>query len=387
MLKIKPFNLFFPSKSQKKHKYGSRLLNNITHTPHLTVLKMNVPEFEITTIPSIFESSPNTFDKTTNQLVKGLKIKHDNKFYIVGELAENEGIMPHKEINCSPDSLDYNIMMKSALLVANAKIGNPITVTTGFPFATYRLNRDEAQKNLIKDHLVEHDASTFSNGSVRKMVIEVKSGKILPEVLAASLAVRTIENSNQDFFMFSLGYGTFETMFSSPSSDFSTQRASSSALGLVYAVDLLRDELNNMQYTSMQNDRYFDLALQNAFIFLNRKKVDITDIRKEVLNRYYDNIISPHVKRAFTDKEFSKAKAIYLSGGGALYPELVARFMEEFKDIMEVKIPDNPNHLAVKGYCLTSAKINGEDTTQAVGIDLGNSSTIVCTIKPGTGDY
>lgn len=338
-------------------------------------------EFEITTIPSVFETAPAILDKTTTQLLKGLKIKHENKFYIVGELAENEGVMPHKEINCSPGSLDYNILFKSALLLTNSKIGNPITVTTGFPFATYRINRDEAFKNLIKDHVVENDASVFSNASVRKMVIEVKAGQILPEVLAASLAVRTIEKIEDDFFMLSIGYGTFETIFSSKNSKFGTQRAASSAPGIIYAVDLLKDELNNREYTSMQNDRYFDMALQNGYIFLNRRKIDVMDIRVKALNKYYDNILSPHLKRAFTDKEFSKAKAIYLSGGGALYPELVERFKEEFRDVLEVIVPENPNHLAVKGYCLSSKKINGGDTTQAVGIDLGNSSTLICTLR------
>lgn len=342
---------------------------------------MNNFEFEIISVPSLFETAPAILDRTTNQLVKGLKIKHGDKFYIVGELAENEGVMPHKEINCSPGSLDYNILFKSALLLANSKIGNPITVTTGFPFATFRINRDEAQKNLIKDHIVENDASTFSNASVRKMVIEVKSGQILPEVLAASQAVRAIEQTEEDFFMLSIGYGTFETIFSTKGSEFSTQRAASSAPGIVYAVDLLKDELNNMEYTGMQNDRYFDMAMQNGFIFLNRRKIDITAIKVLALNKYYDNIISPHLKRAFTDKEFSKSKAIYLSGGGALYPELVNRFKEEFKDILEVIVPHEPNLLAVKGYCLSSSKMNGGDITQSVGIDLGNSSTLICTLK------
>jgi hypothetical protein len=338
-------------------------------------------EFEIITVPSLFETSQTNLERTSTSLVKGLRVKHGDSFYIIGELAENEGKMPHKEINCSPDSLDYNILMKSALLVANSKKGNPLTVTTGFPFATYRLNRDEAVKNLVANHLVEFDAATYSNSGVRKMVVEVKASEILPEVTAASFAVRKLKNVDQDFFMLSLGYGTFETLFSTKEGDFATQRAASSAPGIVYAVDLLKEELNSLQYTSMQSDNYFDKALQNGFIFLNRRRVDVSDLRKKVLNSYYDNIISPHLKRAFTDKEFSKAKAIYLSGGGALYPELVERFKEEFTDIIDVIVPENPNHLAVKGYCLNSAKITGGDASQSVGIDLGNSSTIICMMK------
>jgi len=335
-------------------------------------------EFEIITIPSVFETSRTNLERTSSSLIKGLRVKHGDSFYIIGELAENEGKMPHKEINCSPDSLDYNILMKAALLVANSYKGNPLTITTGFPFATYRLNRDEAVKNLVANHLIEFDAATYTNSGVRKMVIEVKASEILPEVTAASFAVRKLNNVDKDFFMLSIGYGTFETMFSTKEGDFATQRAASSAPGIIYAVDLLKEELNSLQYTSMQSDNYFDKALQNGFIFLNRKSVDVSDIRKKVLNSYYDNIISPHLKRSFTDKEFSKAKAIYLSGGGALYPELVERFKNEFNGVIDVIVPDNPNHLAVKGYCLNSGKITGGDPFHSVGIDLGNSSTIIC---------
>lgn len=343
-------------------------------------------EFEIVTIPSLFETSPSSLERTATSIIKGLRIKHGESFYIVGELAENEGKMPHKDINCSPESLDYNILLKSALLVANARKGNPLTVTTGFPFATYRINREEALMNLITNHVIEFDSSTFSNSGIRRMTVDVTGGEILPEVTASSFAVRTLNHINDDFFMLSLGYGTFETLFSTRDGELATQRAASSVPGIVYAVDLLKTELNNLLYTSMQNDYYFDKALQNGYIFLNRRRVDITDIRKKVLDTYYDNIISPHLKRAFTDKEFSKAKAIYLSGGGALYHELIVRFNKEFEDIIPVFVPENPNYLAVKGYCLNSAKLTRNDPNQSVGIDLGNSTTIICMIKTSSAE-
>jgi plasmid segregation protein ParM len=342
-------------------------------------------KFEITSIPSLVELAPAVLDRSTNQLINGLKIKYLNKYYIVGDLAANEGSMPHKEINSSPDSTDYNVLLNASLLLANFAVGNPMFVTTGFPFATYRGNRNEALTNLIKDHLIEYDSSTFSNSAVRKIVIEVKSGEILPEVLAASIAVREIEKPKGDFFMLSLGFGTFETFFSTENGEFSTQRASSSAPGILYAINLLKNELNAQHNVSMQNEYYFDQALQNGYIFLNRKKIDISKIKAGILDAYYESIISPHIKKTFTDKEFSKSKAIYLSGGGALYPELVKKFQAEFNDFLEVIVPENPNHLAVKGYCINTKKIAGGNVNQAVGIDLGNSSTLICTIKPNSG--
>ena len=185
-----------------------------------------------------------------------------------------------------------------------------------------------------------------------------------------------------DFFILSLGFGTFETLFSAQGGEFSSQRTGSSAPGLLYAINLLKNELMNLYNVSMENDYYFDLALQNGYIFLNRKRIEIEKIKEIVLNSYYENIISPHIKKAFTDREFSRSKTIYLSGGGALYPYLVNKIKEEFKDILNVIIPQDPNHLAVKGYCINTQKMSGGYINQAVGIDLGNSSTLVCTIKP-----
>ncbi len=346
-----------------------------------TSKKMNKLEFDIISIPSLVEIAPSILDRSTNQLVKGLKVKYGSHFYIAGDLAANEGTMPHKEMNSSPNSTDYNILLNSSLLVASSKIGNPVIATTGFPFATFRSNRNDALKNLVKDHIIEYDSSTYSSSSIRKTVVEVKSGEIIPEVLAASIAIRELENPDGDFFMLSLGYGTFETLFSTKDGEFSTQRAGSSAPGIVYAVNLLKNELNAEYNVSMESDYYFDLALQNGFIFLNRKKIDIKGIRSKVLTTYYENIISPHLKRTFTDKEFSKSSGIYLSGGGALYDELIEKFNLEFKDLLDVVVPEDPNHLAVKGYCINSKKLSGGAVSQALGIDLGNSTTLICTIK------
>lgn len=94
-------------------------------------------QFDIISIPSVFETAPATLDYFTEKIQKGLKVKIGGEFYIVGELALSEGSQPRKEINSSPQDLDYEVLMTSALLVANSKLGNPMTVTTGFPYASY----------------------------------------------------------------------------------------------------------------------------------------------------------------------------------------------------------------------------------------------------------
>ena len=337
--------------------------------------------FQIISIPSVLESAPSNLDRVSDSIHKGLKVKIDDKFYIVGDLALYEGVQPHKEINSAPNDLDYSILMSSALLVSHYALGNPLTVTTGFPYATYNFNKNAAMEKLVKDHIIEFDSSIFSAGGVKKLVVEVKKGAILPEVSASAYAIRKLYNQNKDFMMVSLGYGTFETIFSAAEGNFGLQRSASSSQGVFYAIQELKRELVNLYPSIMSSDVFLDEALQNGYFFHNRKKVDISSLRRKVLNNYYDNVVSPSIKRSFTDREYAKTSGLYLSGGGALYPELIERFKEEFRDITEVVIPEEPQYLAAKGYCLNSAKLEGGNFSQAVGIDLGNSSTIICMLK------
>ncbi len=334
--------------------------------------------FEIISIPSVFESAPEVLDSIAEKVQKGLKVKIEDKFFIVGDLALNEGIQPHKEINSSPNDLDYQVLLTSALLVSYSKLGNPLTVTTGFPYASFQVNKDVAHENLIKDHLVTFDSSVFSSGGIKKIVIEVKNGSIIPEVSSSAYAIRNIHELKGDFMVLSLGYGTFETIFSDATGEFGIQRTASSSPGINYALQALRRELFNLHPSTMISDAFLDEGLRNGFMFINRKRVDITALRLKVLTFYYENVISPSVKKAFTDREFARSQGIYLAGGGALYPELVALFEAEFKDVKELIVPEDPHHLAAKGYCLKSAKLCGGDKELAVCIDMGNSSTIIC---------
>lgn len=344
--------------------------------------KINQKEmFEIITIPSVFETAPTNLDRLTDKLHNGLKIHLEGQNYIVGELAINEGIQPHKELNSSPNDIDYKVLMNSALLVSANKLGNPLVVTTGFPFATFQVNKETALKNLIKDHIVEYDASLFSTAGVKKLVIEVKNGAILPEVSSSALAVRKIFDQTGDFMMVSLGYGTFETVFSSANGEIGIQRTANSSPGIIYAIQELKKELSNLYPSTMISDAFLDEGLQNGYMFFNRKKVDISALKSKVLNNYYDNVISPALRKAFTDREFAKSQGMFLSGGGALFKELVSRFNLEFKDVIDVNVPEDPHYLAAKGYCIHSSKLNGGDKTQSIGIDLGNSSTIICMFK------
>ena len=71
---------------------------------------------------------------------------------------------------------------------------------------------------------------------------------------------------------------------------------------------------------------------------VNRVKHNILDIREKVLKMYYQEIIAPNLRKAFTDDDFNKCSKMYLVGGGALYPEIVQCFKEEFGEFVSVEV-------------------------------------------------
>lgn len=334
---------------------------------------------EVEQLPSVYESNNVELRFVSKDLINGLKVIHKESSYILGNLALTEGISPHKNINGAPDELDYQILMKAGLLLGFHKIGNPITLTTGFPFSTYQLYKDPARELLEGEHTLEFDTATYTSGGKKKIVAEVDRAYIMPEVVSCALALRKQGAARGNFFMVSLGYGTFEAILSTEGG--LVQRSSVSTFGLRYAVKLMESELSKKYYLDLKNEHQLDTAFRNSFIFLNRKKVDLSDLKRKVLRQYYEDVITPALRKAFDDTDFSKSSIMYLAGGGALYEDLVECFREEFKDILEIKVPTDAAYLAAKGYCFNSLISNGGDKGKAMGLDIGNSTTVICTFK------
>ncbi len=154
-------------------------------------------------------------------------------------------------------------------------------------------------------------------------------------------------------------------------------------------------------YLNLKTEHQIDVAFQKGSITVNRVKQNILDIREKVLKMYYQEIIAPNLRRAFSDDDFNKCTKMYLVGGGALYPELVNCFKEEYGDIVDVVVYPEPEKCASQGYCLNS-KIKANATKSnipnnvnteeikifrnpqlAVGIDIGNANTCVTIYKDG----
>lgn len=335
---------------------------------------------EVIKYPSVLESSNLELRNVARDLISGLKIYHDNVGYLVGELALSEGTSPHRNINSSPEEVDYRIFLKSALLLASQKLGSPITVTTGFPFSTFQVFKEGAYRLLENEHIIEYDTQTYGGGGRKKMAVEVDRVAIVPEVVGASMAVRQlVPDVPKNFFMISLGYGTMEAILSTEGG--LVQRSSVSTFGLRYAINLITRELQKDNYLDLKTEHQIDQNFSEGTIILNRKRIDLKDLRKQVIAQYYQDVISPSLRKAFTDSDFAKSSDLYLAGGGANYTDLVNMFKEEFDGFLNIHVPDSPEQLASIGYYYNSLAINGGAKDKAVGLDLGNSSTIITTFK------
>ena len=154
--------------------------------------------------------------------------------------------------------------------------------------------------------------------------------------------------------------------------------------GSTFAVNILENEIQKQYYINLLTEQQIERAFQRGYFVINRRKVDVTEMRKRALTSYFNEVISPGMRKKFLNEDFVKANKLYLVGGGAMYQELVDLFRQEFQEILDVIVYPDPYLCASEGYCLNSISLaqsvnNQElmDGTTYVGIDIGNSNTVV----------
>ncbi|MDB5029429.1 hypothetical protein [Mucilaginibacter sp.] len=328
------------------------------------------------TFSSLIENNNSALNNTSSDLLNGLKVFHNNQWYICGNLALNEGQAPHKLLNSSPNDLDYQLLIKAAMLLVTDDVEQPVTITTGFPYATYRIYKDVAIEQLKKNHIVEYDSSTFGGSGKRTAILDVKNVDVIPEIVACSIALRKGEEAAKgNFFILSCGFGTFESVLSMDSGVI--EQSMISTHGLRYAINYMINELSKSYYLELRTAHTLDDAFQKGYIFIDRKNVDLREIRKNALRSYYNEVISPNLRNVIIDKNLMKTNKVYLCGGGMYYQDLVDCFKAEFGEIVQLEVVSDPAALASKGYALNSLRVSGGLEKSSIGIDIGNSTTVV----------
>jgi hypothetical protein len=148
-----------------------------------------------------------------------------------------------------------------------------------------------------------------------------------------------------------------------------------------YAVNWMMNELGQKYYLELQNEHQLYQAFLKGFRFSNRKRVDLRETRERVLQQYYQDVISPAQRKAFQYSDFQRADKLYLVGGGDYSQDLLVQFNLDFQDVVEVVVLQVPAGMATTGYCINSIQFNNGDASAAIGIDLGNATTIVSFAK------
>ncbi|MBN1299778.1 MAG: hypothetical protein JW995_01055 [Melioribacteraceae bacterium] len=326
--------------------------------------------------PSIIESSNYEIRNVATDLLHGLKFYEDELGYIIGYLALSEGVAPGKAINSFPTDLDYKLLAKAGLLLSHVKNPAPKNLVTGFPFSMYYVNKSKAEDLLNGVHEITFDPAPFdANGLTQMVTTKVSGVEVIPEIEACSIAARKGDMKKEgNFFIVSIGYGTLEACLSTEKG--LVYRTIVSLTGLNYAVNLAIREISKSFYLGLRSEHQFDVAFKEGKIILNRQELNITEIRKRTLQRYFRDIISPSLRNAWKDDDFKNTKSLILTGGGSLYSDLVECFEKDF-DFLNLTVVDNPLTFASEGYCIRALENSKGDKDSALGIDIGNSTTIV----------
>ena len=329
-------------------------------------------------IPSVIERHNKPLTQLTSPLDKRIQLFDAGASFLVGDLALTQGHAPYRNINSSPSDLDYQLLAKAGLLLASGAKSGELVITTGFPSAVYELFKQQAEEFFsIRDVIIEYNQDTLNGGGRGRIQLTISHLEVMSEILGCINAIRkgpVADDSN--FFVVSLGYGTCETALST--ADGPIARTCVSVPGLRRAVNTLYDELSASYYLSMKNEHMINQSFQRGDIVIGRKRMNLLNARSSHLANYYDEVISPAMRKAFTDSDFEKASRLYLVGGGALYPELVSHFQREFDGILDVIVPDGADNFAAMGYFLRSALWCGPNHIErAVGLDVGNAYTVI----------
>lgn len=325
--------------------------------------------------PSVIEGHNTELVNVAKDQLNGLKIREGELDYIIGNLALSEGRNPHKAINSSPEELDYRLLLKAGLVASNY-VKDPMVVTTGFPFSTINISKNPARDYLSGLNSLMFDSRPYGGRDHQSLQFSVNRVEVIPELIGGIIAIRSGGTPRSgNFFMVSLGYGTVEIGLSTDGGI--VQRTEGSAPGMRYAIDWAMKELMQNYYVGLRTEHQFDVAFQRGSITVNRKRIDLSDIRKRALNHYYNDVISPLMRNTWEDEDYNRANTIILVGGGAMYPEIISSFNDEFGGFANVEVPDNPTTVASRGFCIRSRNLSGGGTEAAVGIDVGNAHTTV----------
>lgn len=329
---------------------------------------------------SLLQATNASLTNTASSLLNGLKIRLGQSWYICGNLALNEGTHPRRPLNVSPEAPEYQVLFRAALLIAKNESNLPMVVTVGFPNSTYRIYKELAQEKLPGSYQITWDPGVYGDDNAQPADVLVAQLEILPEIVSCMIALRKgAYQVSGSFFVISLGFGTLETGLSTD--DGVIENAMVSAPGIHYAVNAMSEEIQQTHDLTFKSVQQLNQAFREGHLYINRKRTDLGALRRKAIQCYYTEIVSPTLNMVITDRNLNKTNRVFLCGGGVNYSDLVDCIVQEFGDILDIRVADEPETLASKGYLLNSLRFVSDGSKKAVGIDMGNIETRVTTLK------
>lgn len=334
---------------------------------------------KITGFTSLLETSYGKTAVSANSLLSGLRIKHEDNWYLVGDACKNLGRNPHRIVNATPEEIDYKVLFLSALLMSTDHYSEKINLTLGFPFSTYNMFKPLAERFLQKKNFtIEYDSSVYKrDGIVEKKLIDIENFDIIPELAACVIGLkREYKVHENNFLMISLGFGTTEIGIVTDGG--LNKRTVISVPGIIRCIKNFRDELEREHLIGFMTDHQLDEAFKKGSLILNRTNINVQAIRTNILKAFYKEYVSDTIRSMISDRDFENLQKIYVCGGGVNYPEIRDAFKAEFERVVPVEMVAEPDTLAAVGYYHNSLKMQQNSATKSIGIDLGNSSTYIC---------
>jgi hypothetical protein len=335
---------------------------------------------KITGFTSLLEASYGKLPVASSSLLNGIRIRHEDTWYLVGQACRNLSRNPHRLVNATPEEVDYQVLFLSALLLSTQNSSERIELTVGFPYSTYNIYRSIAEKFLLKKNFViEYDTATYKkDGIIEKKLIEIGNFELIPELAACVIGLKKhYRIPEENFLIISLGFGTIE--IGVVSAEGLNKRTVISIPGIVRCIKNLRDELEKEHIVGFMTDHQLDDAFVKGSVILNRNLINLKNIRSNILKSFYKEYISDTLKSMISDRDFERIEKIYVCGGGVHYEELQQLFRNEFDKFTQLEFVKESDVLAATGYYYNSVRISNGPSSIPVGIDLGNSSTYVCT--------
>jgi len=335
---------------------------------------MRIEEF-----PSLLETSFGKLPQTSTNFINGMRLRYRDNWYILGNECRNQGRNPHRLVNASPEELDYGILFTGALSLACRNSNEKYVITTGFPQSVYNSYRGLAEKFLAQRYFsVEIDTSTYKkDGVIEKKNVEVDQYEVIPELTACAIGLkRHYKVPEENFLLISCGFGTTEIGL--VSNEGINKRTIISIPGIIQCVRSLRDELEREHVTGFLTEHQLDEAFVKGSLILNRKVINISSLRDNIIRAYYKGYISDTIRSQVSDRDFERIEKVFVVGGGIQHPELMSCFSNEFEKFTKLQTVSDPDSVAAHGYYYNSLKMANSSSSIPLGIDLGNSSTIVC---------